>query len=127
MDETWRKEAHRRIREIAEGVAQSSGAEIEVHIDLGYPSVVNDAQLTPAVKQLAEQFLGSPLVEEMELSMGAEDFGYYTQVIPGCFFRLGTGNRELGITSNVHTPTFNVDERSIETGISMMAYLGATS
>jgi hippurate hydrolase len=127
MDETWRKEAHRRIREIAKGVAQSSGAEIEVHIDLGYPSVVNDAQLTPAVKQLAEQLLGSPLVEEMELSMGAEDFGYYTQVIPGCFFRLGTGNIELGITSNVHTPTFNVDERSIETGMNMMAYLGATS
>jgi hippurate hydrolase len=66
-------------------------------------------------------------VEEMELSMGAEDFGYYTQIIPGCFFRLGTGNKQLGITSNVHTPTFDVDEKSIETGISMMAYLGAIS
>jgi hippurate hydrolase len=127
MDETWRKEAHKRIREIAEGIAKSSGAEIEVHIDLGYPSVVNDAHVTTVVKQLAEEYLGSHLVDEMELSMGAEDFGYYTQVIPGCFFRLGTGNKELGITSNVHTPTFNVDERSIETGMSMMAYLGATS
>lgn len=127
MDENWRKEAHRRIREIANGIASSSGAEIDIHIDLGYPSVVNDANLTPRIKQLATEFMGTDQVEVMEMSMGAEDFGYYTQHIPGCFFRLGTGNQELGITSNVHTPTFDVDERSIEIGMSMMAYLGATS
>jgi hippurate hydrolase len=127
MDENWRKEAHKRIHEIAQGVAISSGASIDAHIDLGYPSVVNDAALTPRVKEHAEAFMGQKSVEEMELSMGAEDFGYYTQIIPGCFFRLGTGNKELGITSNVHTPTFDVDERSIETGIGMMAYLGAIS
>jgi hippurate hydrolase len=127
MDENWRKEAHKRIHEIAQGVAISSGASIDAHIDLGYPSVVNDAALTPRVKEHAEAFMGQTSVEEMELSMGAEDFGYYTQIIPGCFFRLGTGNKELGITSNVHTPTFDVDERSIETGIGMMAYLGAIS
>ncbi len=127
MDENWRKEAHKRIHEIAQGVAISSGASIDVHVDLGYPSVVNDAALTPRVKEHAEAFMGQTSVEEMELSMGAEDFGYYTQIIPGCFFRLGTGNKELGITSNVHTPTFDVDERSIETGIGIMAYLGAIS
>ena len=127
MDENWRKEAHKRIHEIAQGVAISSGASIDVHIDLGYPSVVNDTALTPRVKEHAEAFMGQTSVEEMELSMGAEDFGYYTQIIPGCFFRLGTGNKQLGITSNVHTPTFDVDERSIETGIGMMAYLGAIS
>jgi hippurate hydrolase len=127
MDENWRKEAHKRIHEIAQGVAGSTGASIDVHIDLGYPSVVNDAMLTPCVQTLAEAYMTQTNVEAMELSMGAEDFGYYTQIIPGCFFRLGTGNKELGITSNVHTPTFDVDERSIEIGIGMMAYLGATS
>jgi amidohydrolase len=127
MDETWRKEAHRRIHEIASGIAQAMGASIEVHIDLGYPSVVNDATLTPQVKALASEYMGATQVEEMELSMGAEDFGYYTQEIPGCFFRLGTGNKAQGITSNVHTPTFDVDERSIQTGMGMMAFLGATS
>ncbi|MEN9884537.1 MAG: hypothetical protein RLZZ420_1754 [Bacteroidota bacterium] len=127
MDETWRKEAHKRIHEIAQGVAISTGASLDVHIDLGYPSVVNDAMLTPRVQTLAESYMGQTSVEAMELSMGAEDFGYYTQIIPGCFFRLGTGNKELGITSNVHTPTFDVDEKSIEIGIGMMAYLGATS
>lgn len=127
MDESWRKEAHLRIHEIAAGIAQAMGASIDVHIDLGYPSVVNDATLTPQVKALASDYMGATQVEDMELSMGAEDFGYYTQEIPGCFFRLGTGNKAKGITSNVHTPTFDVDERSIQTGMGMMAFLGATS
>jgi hippurate hydrolase len=127
MDESWRKEAHLRIHEIAAGIAQAMGASIDVHIDLGYPSVVNDATLTPQVKALASDYMGATQVEDMELSMGAEDFGYYTQEIPGCFFRLGTGNKARGITSNVHTPTFDVDERSIQIGMGMMAFLGATS
>ncbi|MEN9949915.1 MAG: hypothetical protein RLY85_667 [Bacteroidota bacterium] len=127
MDESWRKEAHLRIHEIAAGIAQAMGASIDVHIDLGYPSVVNDATLTPQVKALASDYMGATQVEDMELSMGAEDFGYYTQEIPGCFFRLGTGNKAKGITSNVHTPTFDVDERSIQIGMGMMAFLGATS
>jgi hippurate hydrolase len=58
--------------------------------------------------------------------MGAEDFGYYTQQIPGCFFRLGVRNEEQGIIHNVHTPKFNVDERSIEIGIGMMTWLGVS-
>ena len=59
--------------------------------------------------------------------MGAEDFGYYTQQIPGCFYRLGVMNTEKGIVSGVHTPTFNIDESAIETGMGMMAWLGASS
>ena len=66
-------------------------------------------------------------VEETEKRMGAEDFGYYSQQIPGCFFRLGVMNQEKGITSNVHTPTFNIDESAIELGMGMMAWLGASA
>jgi hippurate hydrolase len=58
--------------------------------------------------------------------MGAEDFGYYTQVIPGCFYRLGVMNQLKGISAGVHTPTFNIDESAIEIGMGMMAWLGAT-
>jgi hippurate hydrolase len=57
--------------------------------------------------------------------MGAEDFGFYSQQIPGCFFRLGTGNAAKGITAGVHTPTFDIDESAIEHGIGMMALFGA--
>jgi len=56
--------------------------------------------------------------------MGAEDFGYYSQVIPGCFFRLGVRNENKGIIHNVHTPNFNIEEESIENGVGMMAWLG---
>jgi hippurate hydrolase len=64
-------------------------------------------------------------IEETELRMGAEDFGYYTRHIPGCFFRLGVMNKEKGITSGVHTPTFDVDEDAIATGAALMAWMGA--
>jgi hippurate hydrolase len=60
------------------------------------------------------------------MRMGAEDFGYYSQVIPGCFYRLGTANKTKGITSGVHTPTFNIDENAIEIGIGIMAWLGSS-
>ncbi len=124
MDEGWRFEAHRRIREIVEQVGKACGAEVELEISVGYPSVVNDHALTQHARSLAEEMIGNEMVEETELSMGAEDFGYYSQKIPGCFYRLGTGNKALGIVSGVHTPTFNIDESAIQTGMAMMAYLG---
>ncbi len=69
--------------------------------------------------------MGDANVDTTELRMGAEDFGYYTQVIPGCFYRLGVMNEAAGIVSGVHTPTFNIDESAIETGMGIMAWLGA--
>jgi amidohydrolase len=126
MDEGWRFKAHDIIRKLATELVHSMGAEIDLHIDVGYPSVYNNEQLNDVAKKIAEQYMGTENVEETEIRMGAEDFGYYSQEIPGCFFRLGTGNKSKGITSGVHTPLFNIDEDAIETGIGMMAILGAT-
>lgn len=126
MDEAWRFKAHELIRKQAIGLVESMGAEIDLHIDVGYPTVDNDAALTTAAWKLADTYMGKQNVEETELRMGAEDFGYYTQVIPGCFYRLGVRNEAAGIIHNVHTPRFNIDERAIETGIGMMAWLGAS-
>jgi hippurate hydrolase len=125
MDEKWRFEAHDRIRTIIESTAKANGAEVELEISIGYPSVINDADTTSVASSLACSLIGESLVGEAEISLGAEDFGYYTQEIPGCFFRLGTGNIKKGIVSGVHTPTFDIDEDAIKIGISMMAYLGA--
>ena len=125
MDETWRKKAHELIRKQAVGLVESMGAEIDLHIDIGYPTVDNDPVLTEAAWQLANEYIGKENVSETEMRMGAEDFGFYTQVIPGCFYRLGVRNKEAGIIHNVHTPQFNIDERAIETGMGMMAWLGA--
>ena len=125
MDETWRYKAHDLIRKLSTGIAESMGAEIDVLVDVGYPTVDNDPAFTDTNWLLAETYMGKENVPETEMRMGAEDFGYYTQVIPGCFFRLGVRNELAGIISNVHTPTFNIDERAIETGMGMMAWLGA--
>jgi len=126
MDEAWRFEAHKRITEIVENLAKANRAEIELKIDIGYPTVYNNPALCNHARLLGEEFIGNSNVEETELRMGAEDFGYYSQKIPGCFFRLGTGNKEMGITSGVHTPRFDIDERAIEIGIGIMAFIGAT-
>ncbi len=82
--------------------------------------------LYPVARIKAEEFAGRENVEETEVRMGAEDFGYYTQEIPGCFYRIGVMNVAKGITSGVHTPTFNIDESAIEKGMGMMAWLGAS-
>jgi hippurate hydrolase len=71
--------------------------------------------------------MGAAHIEETEMRMGAEDFGYYAQEIPGCFFRLGVMNTEKGIIHGVHTPHFNIDEDAIETGMGIMAWLGAVT
>lgn len=126
MDEKWRSRAHELIRQQVEAIGKGMGAEIDLKIDVGYPTVYNDEQLHIIAMDTARTFMGEDNVEETELRMGAEDFGYYSQLVPGCFFRLGTGNAEKGITSGVHTPTFDIDERAIEIGMAMMAYFGAT-
>ncbi|MFT3946413.1 MAG: M20 family metallopeptidase [Agriterribacter sp.] len=125
MDEEWRFEAHRLIRKLATELVQSMGAEIDLLIDVGYPTVYNDEKLNTITESFAAAYAGAANVEESELRMGAEDFGYYSQVIPGCFYRLGAGNINKGITSGVHTPTFNIDEDAIALGAGMMAWLGA--
>ncbi|MEN9952888.1 MAG: hypothetical protein RLZZ520_1156 [Bacteroidota bacterium] len=125
MDEKWRFEAHDRIRAIVESTAKANGAEVELEISVGYPSVINDVTSTETARSLAKVLIGDDNVGEAEISLGAEDFGYYTQEIPGCFYRLGTGNMNKGIVSGVHTPTFDIDEEAIKMGISMMAFLGA--
>ena len=126
MDESWRFNAHKRMQDVAEGIAKSSGAEIDFKIDVGYPTVYNDPVITERAKSIAVSTVGENNVEDGELRMGAEDFGYYSQKIAGCFFRLGTGNKQKNITSGVHTPTFDIDEDAIEIGMRMMATFGAT-
>ena len=126
MDESWRFQAHKLITQVAKGVAQGMGAEIDVLIDVGYPIVTNDLKLYPLARARAEEFAGKENVQETEIRMGSEDFGYYTQEIPGCFYRIGVMNAEKGIVSGVHTPTFNIDESAIEKGMGMMAWLGAS-
>lgn len=123
FDETWRKQAHQQMRDLSAGIAQSMGGSCELKIAHGYPFLINDEQTTHHARNWAEAYLGKSAVEELELRMTAEDFAYYTQEIPGCFFRLGVRNESRGIDSNLHSSTFDIDESSLETGIGLMAWL----
>ncbi len=126
MDEEWRFKAHELITRTTNDLVHSMGGVADLHIDVGYPCVYNNEQLTKNAWGKAAEYLGHENVSETELRMGAEDFGYYAQLVPACFYRLGTMNKAKGITSNVHTPTFNIDENAIEVGMGMMAWLGST-
>jgi len=123
MNEDWRFKAHELIIKQTNELVAAMGAEADIKIDVGYPFVYNDVALSEETKKIAIEFAGDENIFETELRMGAEDFAYYSHEVPGCFFRLGAGNKEKGITSNVHTPTFNVDESAIEHGIGMMAWI----
>lgn len=126
MNEEWRFKAHNLIKKICKNTGEMSGAEIDLHIDIGYPFVTNNEQLTELAKRRAMEFAGMENVEETEMRMGAEDFAFYSQLMPACFFRLGVGNKGKNISSGVHTPTFNIDENAIGNGIGIMAWLAAS-
>lgn len=123
MNEEWREEAHKRITKMAEGIAASMGGVCEVDISKGYPFLVNDPMLTGKTRAAAEEYVGKENVVDLDIWMGAEDFAYYTHEIPACFYRLGTRNEARGITSYVHTPTFDIDEDALEIGAGMMAWI----
>lgn len=123
LNEKWRFEAHELIRTTTEQLVASMGGKADLHIDIGYPCVVNEMNLTTKAKQLACTFMGESNVSETEIRMGAEDFGFYAQKIPACFFRLGTCNTEKGIVHGVHTSKFDVDESALEHGAGLLAWL----
>ncbi len=123
MNEEWRATAHQRMKKLAESIAEGMGGSCNFEIRRGYPFLKNSPELTRRARQYAVDFLGSENVVELDLWMAAEDFAYYTQEVDACFYRLGTGNEARGITSSVHTPTFDIDEEALETGVGLMSWI----
>ena len=123
MNEQWRQEAHTKMRAIAEGVAKKRNGNCQFTIVRGYPFLANDKELTERSRTYAIEYLGSENVETLDIRMTAEDFAYYSQEVPACFYRLGTGNSEKGIVSGVHTDRFDIDEAALETGMGLMTWI----
>jgi amidohydrolase len=124
MDENWRASGHEKIKSITDGICAAFGAKADLEIRKGYPFLWNDPDLTREMKAGAIEYLGQENVVDLDIWMAAEDFSYYTQEMPGCFYRLGTRNEEKGIVSGVHTPTFDIDEDALEIGCGLLAWLG---
>ncbi len=123
MNEEWRAEAHLLITQIAQEEAEKMGGKAEVKISKGYPFLINDEPLTKRAKQHAIDYLGAEHLIDLDLWMAAEDFAYYSQVMPACFYRFGIRNESKGITSSVHTSSFDIDEEALRTSTGMMAWL----
>ena len=126
FDEQWRTTAHEKIRRIAQEMAAGFGATCEVHIEKGYPSLTNHAELTSRCMASARAYLGADNVHEIPARLTSEDFAYYTQHLPGCFYRLGVANAAKGITAPVHTPQFDIDESALVVGSGLMAWLAVS-
>jgi amidohydrolase len=123
LDESWRTKAHELMVQTATSIAEGFGGKVEFEIRKGYPFLKNDPIVTAKAREGAEQYLGKENVLDLDIWMAAEDFSYYSQVAPACFYRLGTRNEEKGIVSGVHTSTFDIDENALEIGAGLMAYL----
>ena len=121
FSEEWRLDAHKRITSIAQGIAESMGGCCDVFIDFGYPYVVNDDQCTQNTFDNGVEYFGKDNVEWLEQRMTAEDFAFFAQKIPACYFRIGTHIKDTPIT-NLHRPNLMIDEKSIEHAMGFMAY-----
>jgi amidohydrolase len=121
MNEEWRREALELIQNSIEKIAEASGGKAEVTISKGYPFLENSPELTEKTRVKANMLLGEDKVHKLPIRLTAEDFSYYSQVVPSCFFRIGVRNEEKGITYSVHHPKFDIDPEALVTGMQMMS------
>ena len=123
MDETWRAQALTKIEKLAIGIAEGMGGRCVVTISRGYPHLQNDPELTRRIRGAAVAYVGASNVVDIDVTLGSEDFAYYSHVVPASFYRLGTRNESKGITSYVHTPNFDIDEDVLAIGPGLMAWM----
>jgi amidohydrolase len=123
MNEVWRAEGLKKIKQLAEGIAESMGGKCDVHISHGYPYLENNPELTRSIRAAAVEYVGTENVVDIDITLGSEDFSYYSHVVPASFYRLGTRNDAKGISSYVHTATFDIDEDALAISPGLMAWM----
>ncbi len=122
MNEDFRERSHELLLEKSQEIALKYAVECDFKIIKGYPSLINDLSLTKECVNLASEFIGKEKVSKLPIRMASEDFSFYSQVCPSCFFRLGVSNKNKGIVHLVHTPKFDIDHTAIKLGMGVMSY-----
>ena len=120
MNEEWRGKAAILLMDLANNLENKYKGNINLIISKGYPFLKNNEDLTEKLKTKFESFFGPEKIEGLALRMTSEDFSFYSQTIPVCFFRLGVGNKEKGIIYSVHHPKFDVDSACLKSGMLAM-------
>jgi amidohydrolase len=121
---TLNEDVRRRVREMMNetlaGITAAYGAKYELDYVEGAAVTYNEPALVEATLPTLRRAVGEANVIAPKPQMGAEDFSYFQQVIPGFFYFLGVGNKSKGITAMIHTPEFDVDEESLVVGVKAM-------
>lgn len=125
FDEVARADMHAWLPQRANEICAEHRGSCDFQVMKGYPVLVNDDALTTRIRAIAVDLVGAANVVDMDIRMGSEDFAFYSHVMPGCFFRLGTGTPGQPIRG-LHTPTFDIEEGSLSIGSMMMSF-GALS
>lgn len=109
------------IERVVQGVVAAHGATATVGYEPGYPATVNDAALLPTFEAASAAVMGEGRNALMAPTMGAEDFSYYAQRVPGMIVRLGVRNEALGFVHPLHHPRFDLDEDALPLGAALLA------
>jgi amidohydrolase len=123
VDEKWRKEAKNHIQRIITETCAAYGCTAEIEIPDGYPCVVNNEEITLKAREFAIEWVGNENIRSLEMRMTSEDFGFFTQKYPCTFYRYGVKGESNADTGGLHSSTFKIDEKALETGTSGMAWL----
>ena len=102
------------FRSIVSGVAAAMGVEAEIEIFESYPGCRNDESMTNLLRRSAAKVLGPENVLELaEPSLGTDDFGYFSDAVPGCYYYIGVGSAAKGFTAPNHNPRFAADPEAL--------------
>lgn len=123
FDEKWRVEAKNHIRSIITETCAAYGCTADIEMPVGYPCVVNDEKVTSKATEFATEWIGEENIRSLEVRMTSEDFGFFTQNYPCCFFRFGVKGEINTTTGGLHSATFQIDENALETGTGGMVWL----
>jgi amidohydrolase len=123
LNMSFRNRAHGIILEEVKKIEHKYSSNCDIEIKKGYPVLYNDSDLTKSCEQWSQQFIDAKHIKKLSIRMASEDFAYFSQQVPSCFFRIGVGNKQKKIVHSVHTPYFNIDEKSLEIGVGLMSYL----
>ena len=123
FNENWRKDAKLKMKKMSEAIAEGMGGSCDFDIHHGYPFLTNDEEVTQVAWDAANEYLGKEMVFPLDLRMTSEDFAFYSQKIPSCFYRLGIANNSKGINSGLHTNTFDIDHEALRTSIGLMSFI----
>jgi amidohydrolase len=109
-----------RIGSLARGIATAMGGDAAFTYVRGYPATINDPEMAELVREEAAKVVGEENVKEAPLMMGAEDFSYFLEAVPGTFWFVGSKNPERGLVWGHHHPRFDLDEAALAIGMESM-------